>query len=146
MRTLLQDLRYGFRVLLQRPGFTAVAVLALALGIGANTAIFSVVNAVLLRALPYSDAGRLVRLYTGSDPSTAPNGPLSYPDLLDYRAQSRTLEYVVGYQSVGTVMLVGGGAAARARGTRGAAPPSSSSATGCGGVASAQTLRSSGAR
>jgi putative ABC transport system permease protein len=116
MRTLLQDLRYGFRVLLQRPGFTAVAVLALALGIGANTAIFSVVNAVLLRALPYSDAGRLVRLYTGSDPSTAPNGPLSYPDLLDYRAQSRTLEYVVGYQSVGTVMLVGGGEAERVRG------------------------------
>jgi len=116
MRTLLQDLRYGFRVLLQRPGFTAVAVLALALGIGANTAIFSVVNAVLLRALPYSDAGRLVRLYTGSDPSTAPNGPLSYPDLLDYRAQSRTLEYVVGYQSVGTVMSVGGGEAERVRG------------------------------
>src|SRR2546423_8781085 len=117
MRTLLQDFRYGLRVMLKRPGFTAVAVLTLALGVGANTAIFSVVNAVLLRALPYADAGRLVKLYTGTAPSAQPTGPLSYPDLLDYRAQAQTLEYVAAYQGVGTVMSVGGEEPERVRGT-----------------------------
>ncbi|HEX8149360.1 MAG TPA: ABC transporter permease [Pyrinomonadaceae bacterium] len=117
MRTLWQDVKYGARALWKSPAFTAVAVLAVALGVGANTAIFSVVNTVLLRALPYENSERLVALYTGRGPN-APGGPLSYPDLLDYRAQAGALEYVAGYQGVGTVMSVGqGDEPERVRGT-----------------------------
>ena len=74
METLFKDLRYGFRSLLKHPGFTAIVVITLALGIGASTSIFSVVNSVLLRRLPYRDADRLVAIQefgvSESDPVT----------------------------------------------------------------------------
>src|SRR6266481_6357849 len=82
---VIQDLRYGVRMLLKQPGFTAVAVLTLALGIGANTAIFSVVNAALLRGLPYKEPDRLVHLWERTPQQNSPQREASYPDLLDWR-------------------------------------------------------------
>src|SRR5262245_53086129 len=87
METLLQDLRYGLRTLFKNPGFAVVAVLALALGIGANTAIFSVVNAVLLRPLPFPDPDRLAIVVSVNPAKGFPRFPASPPDFLDWRAE-----------------------------------------------------------
>jgi len=89
METLLQDLKYSVRMLLKSPGFTAVAVLTLALGIGANTAIFSIINSVLLRPLPFHEPQQLVQLW---ETEGAPgNYPLTGPDYLDWQSQNATL-------------------------------------------------------
>src|SRR4029453_12162869 len=88
---LWQDFRFSLRSLFKRPGFTAIILIALALGIGANTAIFSLVNAVILQPLPYPDPDRLVSVYgnlrNGGDRSSV--GP---PEVLDYRSQNKTFE------------------------------------------------------
>ena len=97
METLLKDISYGIRTLIKSPGFTVVAVLALTLGIGANTAIFSVVNSVLLRPLPYSDPSRLMQLWEASVNRGRKEMPASYPNFADWRDQNHVFEQVVAY-------------------------------------------------
>src|SRR5436189_6456641 len=95
METLWQDLRYTARTLLKNPGFTALAVLVLALGIGANTGIFSVVNSVLLKPLPYCEPDRLVvALHDGTF-------PVSPADYLDYKRQVTAFEQLGAAQAWG---------------------------------------------
>src|SRR5437016_5086114 len=104
MGTFLQDSRYGLRLLAKNPGFTAVAVVTLALGIGANTAIFSVVNATLLRPLPYKDAQRLVVIW-----ETEPGGPGNLypdagPDFEDWRKQNQVFEGLAAATTSGAAL------------------------------------------
>ncbi|HEX9763862.1 MAG TPA: ABC transporter permease [Candidatus Acidoferrales bacterium] len=107
METLWQDLRYAARQLLRSPGFTAVAVLTLALGIGANTAIFSVVNSVLLNPLPFSESERLVLLWQRSEQFRVMM--VSYPDFLDYREQNTVFEEMALYNRYQNRNLTGVG-------------------------------------
>ncbi|HWS54265.1 MAG TPA: ABC transporter permease [Pyrinomonadaceae bacterium] len=92
MRTLLQDVRYGLRVLAKRPGFTAVAVLTLALGIGANTAVFSLVSAVLVRPLEYRDPDRLVMVWEDDHSIGAVHDTPAPGNYADWKAQNRSFE------------------------------------------------------
>lgn len=95
MEMLLQDLRYAFRMLVKTPGFAAVAVVVLALGIGANTAIFSVVNSVLLRSLPFKNPERVVSI--DKIVGKGGLGGIAGREFLDWQDQSETLEQVAAY-------------------------------------------------
>jgi len=95
MRTFMHDLRYGARMLLKNPGFTVIAVLTLALGIGANTAIFSVVNGVLLRPLAYHESEQIVTL------SHDGQHPVSPANFLDFRANSQSFERMAAAEAWG---------------------------------------------
>jgi putative ABC transport system permease protein len=106
MHTFWQDFRYGVRMLLKNPAFTSVAVLTLALGIGANTAIFSVVNSVLLGALPYKDADRLAMIYESS-PREARN-TVNPANFMDWKEQNNSFSDMAGFVDSRTV-LVGNG-------------------------------------
>jgi putative ABC transport system permease protein len=108
MQELLADFRYATRTLWKNPGFTLVAVLALALGTGATTAIFSVVDAVLLRPLPYSTADRLVGVLHYDSKRGPESAALSYPDFRDFRSQNHTLDHMAVYHPDSWPMLAPG--------------------------------------
>jgi predicted permease len=97
METLFQDLRYGFRMLVKAPAFTAIAILTLALGIGANTALFSVVNGVLLTPLAYPQSGQLVAIY-GQTVGFA-QAPINYPNFLDWQRDSQSFSSMAIYRN-----------------------------------------------
>src|ERR687894_2870310 len=102
-----QTLRFALRRLRRAPGFTAAAVLCLGLGIGANTAIFSVVNAVLLRPLPFAEPERLVWLWD-TQPQL-PTAPASLPDFLDWKGQNQSFEHLASFQSGNMFLDTGDG-------------------------------------
>jgi predicted permease len=99
MRTLWQDLRYGARMLLKNPGFTLIAALTLALGIGANTAIFSVVNGVLLSSLPYPNPEQLAMVWCDNKRQGIPDDITSYPNFVDWRDRNKTFQGMAGMTS-----------------------------------------------
>jgi len=94
MNQLIQDLRYAVRGLIKRPGFTLIAVMTLALGIGANSAIFSVIDGVLLRSLPLPDSNSLYAVHTGTATFNHFDGPLSYPEYQDVAQQTRSFQSI----------------------------------------------------
>jgi len=109
METLLQDIRYGIRTLLKQPAFTAIAIITIALGIGANTAIFSVVNAVILRPLPYTDADRLMMLWSTTARDGNQEQPFSFADYGDVRTQAKSFSHVAAASPLWNFTLTGGG-------------------------------------
>ncbi|MGB9180684.1 MAG: ABC transporter permease [Pyrinomonadaceae bacterium] len=104
MRTLFQDLRYGVRMLLRSPGVTFVAILAIALGVGANTTIFSVINSVLLRPLPFAESEKLIKVL-GTDAKRGRNDlPTSFPNFTDWREQTQAFESMTAYSEASATL------------------------------------------
>ena len=117
MELLLADIRYAVRLLIKRPAFTAVAIITLSLGIGANTAIFSVVNAVLLNPLPYADPSNLTLLWLQHPSTNQFQQPVSFPDFNDWQAQSQSFEQIVANRTL-AVNLTDGDDPERVNGAR----------------------------
>src|ERR1700689_4729478 len=111
---MLQDFRYGVRQLRRAPGFACAAILTLALGVGASTAIFSVVFGLLLSALPFRDAGRIFSILE-THPQIRGGTEATYPDYLDWRTQQKSFEQIAAYSTVspGTVSLTANGQSAQ---------------------------------
>src|SRR5436190_21142594 len=108
MSTLVQDIRYAVRMLAKSPGFTAAAVLSIALGIGANTAVFSVIDAVLLRSLPYHEPERLVLVWGADKTQGLHRGQVSATDVADYRARNHVFEEISTYTAFRQVLTSAG--------------------------------------
>jgi len=115
MGTFGQDIKYGIRMLLKSPGLSIVATIALALGIGANTAIFSVVNAVLLKPLPFPNSDALMRVYEKDQRRGLLRGAYSYPNFFDLREQNHVFEHVAAYHD-GDFIMTGRGEPVRISG------------------------------
>jgi len=113
MNTLLQDIRYGIRTLAKTPGFTAIAILTLALGIGANSALFSVVNGVLLNPLPYPEPDKLLMVYANTNDFG--HSSVTYLNFLDWQKDSRSFTAMAGYRNE-NLFLTGVGEGERVRG------------------------------
>jgi macrolide transport system ATP-binding/permease protein len=106
METMLQDIRFGFRILFKSPAFTLVAALSLALGIGANTAVFSIINASLLKPLPVEEPERLVSVFT-TDTKNPGNLPTSHLNYVDYRDQNQVFSSLLAYTGAGLSLTRG---------------------------------------
>jgi len=117
VETFFQDIRYALRMLRKNPGFAIAAVMTLALGIGGNTAIFTVINAVLLRPLHFQNPERLVTLWESNPQQEMDRATVSPPNFVDWRTQSQTLEHIAAYRYWGFV-LAGGGEPERITGAR----------------------------
>lgn len=120
METLLQDIRYALRVFAKQPGFTAIAMLTLALGIGANTTIFSVVNSILLKPLPYREPDRLAMVWMDNSRINVKEDWHSYPNYVDYRDNSQTFEDIAIFNNR-SLNLTGDGEPERIVGAHGSA-------------------------
>ena len=119
MDTVLSDVRYALRVLWRNPGFTAVAVVTLALGIGANTTMVGVVNATLLRPIPFPQAERLVMIWEGEVADPTDLNIVSWPNFRDFREQTKTIESMAFFDSAGRgYNLLGGSEPEQVSGVR----------------------------
>ena len=112
---MIQDVRYGLRILGQNPGFTLIAIITLALGIGANTTIFTMVNSILLRPLPFLEPERLIMVWRTNAEHTSRNGPSSVPLFIDWQQQNQVFEQMTAF-STGRFNLAGQGEAESIRG------------------------------
>src|SRR2546423_918519 len=115
METIWQDIRYALRMLLKAPSFSIVATIALALGIGANTAIFSVVNAVLLRPLPFPNSEHLMMVWETDNTRGQTRGSASYLNFADWRDQNHVFERMAAYHG-SDFILTGRGDSSRLQG------------------------------